>query len=104
MDKTYKVNKISEDGTTTLLPLIFYNQYGVLENAVTFNMILHNISNILEPRLRLKYREGIMLPLTLNPREVAYIQDGTDVYCISEVYESEKNNFALTFEAIKRVN
>lgn len=104
MDKTYKVNIISEDGTITLLPLIFYNQFGVLENAVTLNMMLHNISNILDLMFRLKYREGIMLPLTPNPREIAYIQDGPDVYCISEVYESEKINFALTFEAIKRVN
>lgn len=66
MDKIFKIIRISEDGTQTMIPQFFHNSYGVLENAVTFNMLMHRVSNILDPQLRLKYQEGIMIPLNLN--------------------------------------
>lgn len=56
MDKIFKIIRISEDGTQTMIPQFFHNSYGVLENAVTFNMLMHLVSNILDPQLRLKYR------------------------------------------------
>ena len=104
MDKIFKIIKISEDGTNTMIPQFFHNTYGVLENAVTFNMMAHNVSNLLDPQLRLKYREGIMIPMTLNIRERAYVTIGTDIYCIFEVFENEKPNFALLFQAASSVN
>lgn len=97
MEKTFKIIKISEDGKQTMIPQFFHNCYGAVENAVTFNMKLHQVSNILDPMLRLKYRKGVFLPTTLSPRERAYVTVGTDVYCISEVFESEKHIFSLTF-------
>lgn len=104
MDKIFKIIRISEDGTQTMIPKYFQNSYGVLENAVTFNMQLHQISNILDPMLRLQYRNGIAIPVGLNPRERAYISFGTDIYCISEVFENEKPNFSLLFQAASLVN
>lgn len=104
MDKIFKIIRISEDGTHTMIPQFFHNSYGVLENAVTFNMLLHQISNILDPVLRLQYRKGIDLPTNLSPRERAYVTFGTDTFCISEVFESEKPIFALTFQAATLVN
>ena len=104
MEKIFKIIRISEDGTQTVIPKYFQNSYGVLENAVTFNMQLHRISNIMDPMLRLQYRNGIALPISLNPRERAYISFGTDIYCISEVSESEKPNFSLLFQAASLLN
>ena len=104
MDKIFKIIRISEDGTQTMIPRYFYNSYGVLENAVTFNMFAHNVSNILDPQLRLKYQKGIMIPTDLNIRERAYVTFGTDTYCISEVFESEKSSFILAFQAASAVN
>ncbi len=104
MDKIFKIIRISEDGTHTMIPQFFHNSYGVLENAVTFNMLAHNVSNILDHQLRLKYREGIMIPMNLNIRERAYVTIGTDMYCISEVFENEKPKFSLLFQAASLVN
>lgn len=104
MDKIFKIIRISEDGTQTMIPRYFHNSYGVLENAVTLNMQLHQISNILDPRLRLKFREGIAIPLCTNPRERAYISYGKEVYCISEVFDSEEPFFRLAFQAASLVN
>lgn len=104
MDKIFKIIRISEDGTQMMLPQFFHNSYGVLENAVTFNMQLYRVSNILDPMLRLQYRKGITIPTNINPRERAYVSFGTDTFCISEVFESEKPMFALTFEAATLIN
>ena len=99
MDKIFKIIRISEDGTQTMIPQYFLNSYGAVENAVTFNMRLHGISNILDPILRLQYRKGISLPINPDSRERAYVSFGKDMYCISEVFESEEPFFALTFQA-----
>lgn len=40
MDKIFKIIRISEDGTQTMIPKYFQNSYGVLENAVTFNEVV----------------------------------------------------------------
>lgn len=104
MEKIFKIIRVSEDGTQTMMPQYFHNSYGVLENAVTFNMQLHKVSNIMDPMLRLQYRNGIAIPISINPRERAYVSFGTDIYCISEVFESEKLNFSLLFQAASLVN
>lgn len=104
MGKFFKIIKISQDGTQTMIPQFFHNCHGALENAVTFNMQLHRVSNILDPMLRLKYREGIFVPTTINPRDRACVAFGTDIFCISEVFESEKYLFLLTFHAACLVN
>lgn len=104
MDKIFKIIRIAEDGTQSMIPQYFHNSYGVLENAVTFNMQLHQVSDIMDPVLRLKYRNGIAIPVSINPRERAYVSFGADMYCISEVFENEKLRFFLLFQAVSLVN
>lgn len=104
MDKTYKITKILEDGRQILLPKIFHNCYEAYENAVTLNMQLHGISNIMDPVLRLKWRNGVRLPTILNPRSMAYIYFGKDVYCVSEVFESEKPYYTLIYQSLYALN
>lgn len=104
MDKTYKITKILENGRQILLPRVFHNGYGAYENAVTLNMQLHGISNIMDPMLRLKWRSGVRFPKVLNPRSMAYIYFGKDVFCVSEIFESEMPYFSLIYQSFYELN
>ena len=104
MDKVYKVICITGDGTMYMVPTYYKNSYGAFENAVSFNMQLHGIENILDPHLRLQYRKGVFAPDEMDHRDSAYLMCDGLSYCISEVFESEQPSFMLAFEAINSVN
>lgn len=82
--KMYKVTRIKEDGTSEEY-CHFFNNYGAFENAVTLNMQLHNVGNILNTELRSKFANdvyfGRLKPLRTDR---AYVNHGTDVYCVME--------------------
>lgn len=104
MERTYKITKIAEDGSRSMLTQIFHNALGAFENAVTFNMILHGVNNVADPILRYRFLTGVSPARTINPRDMAFISYHNDVYCVSEVFESEMPLLALGLNAVTNVN
>lgn len=85
--KTYKVTKISTDGTCA--DVEFYcNEYGAYENAITWNMELHNIPahNWIDKTMREKFTSDVWLPKRsrFKAKDRAYVNHDDDVYCIAE--------------------